>query len=182
MLLWSSSGNSGYGGGGGGWSTGGGGSRSRSRGGGGGGLIILILIAVAIFIVARLLAIALRFAMSRKREFLADAGSVELTKNPDAMISALRKIEGRSEIAAPAQIQEMFLDHPRQSGIGSLFATHPSVDARVANLVRFAGGHDPGPIAALPAAEPEAAAPEAPADGPHPWGEAVPGPWDRPQS
>ena len=51
--------------------------------------------------------------MSRKREYLADAGSVELTKNPDAMISALRKIAGHSEIHAPAQIQEMFLDHPR---------------------------------------------------------------------
>ncbi len=142
-----------------GWG-GGGSSRSRSSGkGGGGGLIILILIAVAIFLLARLLAIALRLAMSRKREFLADAGSVELTKNADAMISALRKIDGRSQIPAPTQVQEMFLDHPRHGGLSSLFATHPSIDARVANLVKFAGGRDPGPIAEPPAPAAETAAP-----------------------
>ncbi len=47
---------------------------------------------------AWLLSIVIRFALSRRREFLADAGSVELTKNPDAMITALRKIEGRGEL------------------------------------------------------------------------------------
>jgi heat shock protein HtpX len=125
---------------GGGWSLGGGRSRSSSRssGKGGGGAIVLILIAVAVFLIARGLALALRFAMSRKREFLADAGSVELTKNPDAMIAALKKISGRSEIAAPAQVQEMFLDLPA----AGLFATHPSIDRRIEALVQYAGGHD----------------------------------------
>ena len=47
-----------------------------------------------------LLSFVIRLALSRSREFLADAGSVELTKNPDAMISALRKIEGRGELPA----------------------------------------------------------------------------------
>ena len=182
-LLWSTSGTWS----GGGWSGGGGRSRGRDRGGGGsggGGAIVLILLAVAIFIIARILAIALRFAVSRKREYLADAGSVELTKNPDAMITALRKIAGHSEIHAPAQVQEMFLDHPRQSGLGSLFATHPPIEARIANLVKYAGGHDPGPIAEAPPAPAEQApAPPMPpaADaGVHPWGEVQPGPWDRP--
>ena len=156
---------------------------------GGGGAIVLILIAVAIFIIARLLAIALSFALSRKREFLADAGSVELTRNPDAMITALRKIAGHSEIHAPAQVQEMFLDHPRQSGLGGLFSTHPPIEARVENLVRFAGGHDPGPIVEAPPEPPEPP-PQMPgnppaADGAHPWGEAPPppppGPWGTPQ-
>src|SRR5262249_23475934 len=125
------------------WSSGGRSSSSRrssSGKGGGGGAIILILIAVAIFIIARVLAIALNFAMSRKREFLADAGSVELTKNPDAMISALQKVAGHSEIHAPAQVQEMFLDHPRPVGLGGLFTTHPSIEARIDALVRYAGG------------------------------------------
>ncbi len=184
-LLWSTSGG---GWGGGGWG-GGGSSRSRGRSsgsGGGGGAIVLILIAVAIFLVARVLAIALSFAVSRKREFLADAGSVELTKDPDAMISALRKIAGHSEIHAPAQVQEMFLDHPRQTGLGGLFSTHPPIEARVENLVRFAGGHDPGPIAeVLP--EPPPPSPEIPpaATGDvHPWGDVPPsgppGPWGAP--
>ncbi len=149
---------------GGGW--GGGGRRRRSGGGdggGGGGAIVLILVAIAIFLVARLLAIALRFAVSRKREFLADAGSVDLTKNPDAMIMALRKIEGHSKIEAPSQIQEMFLDHPRETGLASLFATHPSIDARIKALIDYAGGRDPGP---LPPPPPE---PETPAIEAGPW-------------
>ena len=92
----------------------------------------------------------MRLALSRKRELLADAGSVELTKNPDAMISALRKIEGRGELpGATSAVMELCLDNPRE-GFHDLFATHPSVDARVQALVKYAGGHDPGPLA-LPA-------------------------------
>src|SRR5262249_1140227 len=71
----------------------------RRRGGGDGdrkgGAGLAIIIAIALIVVAWILSIVIRFALSRQREYLADAGSVELTKNPDAMISALRKIEGR---------------------------------------------------------------------------------------
>jgi heat shock protein HtpX len=98
-----------------------------------------------------LLSTVIRFALSRSREFLADAGSVELTKNPDAMISALRKIEGRGEIpGATSAIMEMCIDNPRNE-FADLFATHPSVDRRIEALVKFAGGHDPRRIT-LPAA------------------------------
>jgi heat shock protein HtpX len=106
-------------------------------------------------------------AMSRKREFLADAGSVELTKNPDAMITALRKVAGHSDLPAPSQIQEMYLDHPRESAFARLFATHPSIDDRIAALVKFGGGHDPGPLAETPPPDaaqsplPQSAAPPA---------------------
>jgi heat shock protein HtpX len=166
------------------WSTSGRRSRASGRDRGGGAAIILILVAVAIFVIARLLAIALRLAMSRKREFLADAGAVELTKNPDAMIGALVKIAGHSEIQAPAQIQEMFLDHPRAHGLGAMFSTHPTIEARVDALVRFAGGHPP--VAAEPAPEPlpETTTPTDTTAGaaPHPWGEAARGPWDAPRS
>ncbi len=127
--------------------------------------------------------------MSRKREFLADAGSVELTKDPDAMITALRKIAGHSEIHAPAQIQEMFLDHPRQSGLGALFSTHPPIEARIERLVKYAGGHDPGPVVeALPeppsAQAPPLSPPPAATGEAHPWGEApsAPGPWSDPHN
>jgi heat shock protein HtpX len=78
---------------------------------------------------------------------LADAGSVELTKNPDAMITALRKIENRGELpGATSAVMELCFDNPRE-GFADLFATHPSVDNRVKALVQFAGGHDPGPLA-----------------------------------
>ena len=105
------------------------------------------MIAIALIAVAWFLSVVIRFALSRKREFLADAGSVELTKNPDAMISALRKIENRGELeGATSAVMEMCVDNPRE-GFEDLFATHPSVDSRVDALVRFAGGHDPGPLA-----------------------------------
>jgi heat shock protein HtpX len=115
-----------------------------------GGAFLAIAIALALIAVAWLLSVVIRFALSRSREYLADAGSVELTKNPDAMISALRKIEGRGELPnAPSAIMEMCVDNPR-SGFVDLFATHPPVDKRVKALVEFAGGHDPGPIALPP--------------------------------
>src|SRR6202035_5283516 len=117
-----------------------------------GGNFIAIVIAIALIAVAWLLSSVIRFALSRSREFLADAGSVELTKNPDAMISALRKIEGHGELpGATSAVMEMCIDNPRE-GFGELFDTHPSVDSRVAALVKFAGGHDPGPLALPPQA------------------------------
>jgi heat shock protein HtpX len=126
-----------------------GGSRSSSDGDskGKGGAVIAILIAVALIAVAWLLSIVIRFALSRKREYLADAGSVELTKNPDAMISALRKIEGRGELEhANSAVMEMCVDNPRNE-FADLFDTHPPIESRIAAIIQFAGGHDPGPLA-----------------------------------
>src|ERR1700726_711594 len=122
---------------------------------GGGAAIIVIIIAVVLIALAWLLSQLVRLALSRSRELLADAGSVELTKNPDAMISALRKIEGRGELpGATSAVMELCVDNPRE-GFADLFATHPSVDSRVKALVKFAGGHDPGPLA-LPSDTPAA--------------------------
>ena len=128
------------------------------------------MIAIALIAVSWFLSVVIRFALSRRREFLADAGSVELTKNPDAMISALRKIENRGELeVATSGVMEMCIDNPRE-GFQDLFATHPSVDKRVAALVRYAGGHDPGPLA-VPQFD------DAPAEGAdgEPQGEMPPG-------
>jgi heat shock protein HtpX len=111
-----------------------------------GGAGVAIAIALALIVLAWVLSVVIRFALSRKREYLADAGSVELTKNPDAMISALRKIEGRSELeSANSAVMEMCIDNPR-TDFSNIFDTHPSVDARVDALVKYAGGHDPGPL------------------------------------
>jgi heat shock protein HtpX len=151
-------------------------SSSDNRKGSGGGAIIVIIVAVALIALAWALSQMVRLALSRSREYLADAGSVELTKNPDAMISALRKIENRGELpGATSAVMELCLDNPRQ-GFSDLFATHPSVDARVQVLVKFAGGRDPGPIE-LPAHPVERPDDQAqPADGQTP--PALPkGPW-----
>src|SRR5712672_1083720 len=120
------------------------------------GAIIVVIIAIALIVLAWLLSQVVKLALSRSRELLADAGSVELTKNPDAMISALRKIEGRGELpGATSAVMEMCIDNPR-GGFSNIFDTHPPIDARVAALVKFAGGHDPGPLAP-PEDEPESA-------------------------
>ena len=122
-------------------------SDSDSKGSGGGGAVIVVIVAIALIVVAWLLSQVVKLALSRSREFLADAGSVELTKDPDAMISALRKIENRGELpGATSAVMELCVDNPRE-GFADLFATHPSVDSRVKALVQFAGGHDPGPLA-----------------------------------
>jgi len=140
---------------------GGGGGGGGGKNKGGGAAILAILIAVALIAVAWLLSIVIRFALSRSREFLADAGSVELTKNPDAMISALRKIEGRGELqGVTSAVMEMCVDNPRE-GFADLFATHPAISDRIDALVRHAGGHDPGPIALPAPGEDEASTDEA---------------------
>lgn len=105
----------------------------------------LILIGVAFAVVGFALAIVIRMMLSRTREFVADAGAVELTKNPDAMISALRKIEGRSSVRGPDEVQQLFLDNqPDGRGLEGLFATHPPIQKRIDALVKFGGGSDPG--------------------------------------
>ena len=122
-------------------------SDNGGRKGSGGAAIVIIIVAVALIALAWLLSQLVRLALSRSRELLADAGSVELTKNPDAMISALRKIENRGELpGATSAVMELCVDNPRE-GFSDLFATHPSVDQRVQALVQYAGGHDPGPLA-----------------------------------
>jgi heat shock protein HtpX len=144
-----------------------------------GGNFIAIVIAVALVAVAWLLSSVIRFALSRSREFLADAGSVELTKNPDAMISALRKIEGRGELhGATSAVMEMCVDNPREE-FTDLFSTHPPIEKRIKALVDVMGGHDPGPLA-LPGPEDEAQTEGGmlgPGGGQALPGETQPGPW-----
>ena len=150
------------------------GSRSGGDSKGAGGVVIAIVIALVMMAIAWLLSIVIRFALSRKREYLADAGAVELTKNPDAMITALRKIENRGELeGATSAVMEMCVDNPR-SGIADLFATHPSIDSRVQAIIRFAGGRDPGPIALPEPQAPRDETADQPDGGWSPTGPSVP--------
>lgn len=120
----------------------GGGGRDRDNKNGG----PLILIGLAFAAIGFALAIVVRMMLSRTREFVADAGAVELTRNPDAMISALRKIDGRSSLPAADEVQQLYFDNqPDGRGLEGLFASHPPIGKRIEALVKFAGGHDPGP-------------------------------------
>lgn len=133
---------------------GGAGRRSGRRGASG---AIFVVVAMAAAFVGYLLAIVIRMALSRSREFVADAGAVELTKKPEAMILALMRIAESPRLNAPESVRAMFL-HDRQAGIFGLFATHPPIDKRIQALVRYGGGKMPEP-----AVEP-----------------AAPGPWETP--
>ena len=121
--------------------TGGGGGdrddRERSRDGG--GAIIVIAIAIAVILITWGISTLIRFALSRSREYLADAGSAELTKNPDAMVRALRKIEGHARFNVPSRMEAFFIENPLSGRLTGLFSTHPSIDDRVAALQRHAG-------------------------------------------
>lgn len=144
------------------------------RGGGknGKGAGFFILIALAVAALGYVLAIVIRMTLSRAREFVADAGSVELTRNPDAMIGALRKIEASTlKLEAPEAVQAMFLEN-EPSGAMDLFATHPPISKRIAALVKFAGGQDLPPPDAVAAPPPPIAqdAPVRPWDRKGPWG------------
>lgn len=126
----------------------GGSSSRRGSSRDGGGAAAAIIVALIIIGIAYGLAIVIRFAMSRRREYLADAGAVELTKDPDAMISALQKISGNAVVSsAPSEVREMFIENPH-SDFASIFATHPPIEKRIEALMKFAGGRIAQPATA----------------------------------
>src|SRR5581483_11100585 len=136
---------------------------------------VFFLVAFVVVAVGYLLAIVIRMAISRTREYVADAGSVQLTKNPDAMISALRKISGHAHLDAPQSMRAMFLEDDDE-GVMGLFATHPPVEKRVQALMRYAGGREVEPAPVVRPAPAPQPTPEPAADGPAtgqqgPWGQ-----------
>jgi heat shock protein HtpX len=101
------------------------------------GDFMLLIVAVCMASMAGVFAMLSRLALSRSREYLADAGAVELTKDPDALISALQRIEGHDEIEGlPTSMRAMMIS----SHIEGLLSTHPSTESRIAALQTFAGG------------------------------------------
>jgi heat shock protein HtpX len=110
------------------------GSIGRGKKGSGGGILIAMILAFVGYIIAMLF----RFALSRKREYLADAGSAELTRNPLALASALRKISVDPTIEAVKRndVAQMFIENSSVS-FTSLFATHPPIEKRIEILEHF---------------------------------------------
>lgn len=104
-----------------------------------------ILIALLLACVGYLIASLFRFALSRKREYLADAGSAELTKRPLSLASALRKISVDPTIEAVKRkdVAQLFIQNPRliekknSLSLSSLFATHPPISKRIDILEQF---------------------------------------------
>ena len=114
--------------------------RFGGRGNKKGGAAIIIVILLAAF--GWLLTSIFRFALSRKREYMADAGAVEITKNPSAMASALRKVsvDSRIEAVQRKDVAQMFIDNPgekKKVSFSSMFATHPPIEERIRILEQF---------------------------------------------
>lgn len=117
-------------------------SRSSSKNNKGSGAVVLI--AIVVTAVAYFISILLRFGISRKREYLADAGAAEMTKKPYALASALRKISNDPLIEAveSRDVAQLFIDNPKPSTHKSaswdnMFATHPPIDKRIELLEQF---------------------------------------------
>ena len=111
-------------------------SRNRKNNKGGGALVLLIILLVAGAIY--FLSILFKLALSRSREYMADAGAVELTRNSLALASALKKISGHSTIREVQndEVKELFIDYKAQ-GFFSLFATHPPIEKRIQVLEQY---------------------------------------------
>lgn len=106
----------------------------------------VVIIALMLAALGYFLSSLFRFAISRQREYMADAGSASMTKNPLALASALEKISADSQIEAVKRqdIAQMFIDNPQDKkvrpvsfSIGALFMTHPPIEKRIELLRQF---------------------------------------------
>ncbi len=118
---------------------------SRDNKNSGAAIIVVMLVAVVLAAVAYFFTLLTRFAISRKREYMADAGGAELCGNPLALASALRKISNDTGLGDVDRedVAQLFIVRPQEfasgftSMMGKLFSTHPSIESRIAYLEQF---------------------------------------------
>jgi len=117
-----------------------GGGNKKGKGGG-----LIILVAIVVTAIAYFISILLRFGISRKREYLADAGAADMTRKPYALASALKKISSDPWIEAVENrdVAQLFIDNPtpsthRSASWDNMFASHPPIDKRIEYLEQFA--------------------------------------------
>ena len=123
----------------------GGGSSRRDEKGNGLSVIVIMLIGLVCCAIAYIFTLLTRFAISRKREYMADAGGAELCGNPLALASALRKISGDPGLTGVNRddVAQLFIVHPQgltqgfMSFFSSLFSTHPDTAKRIEILEQF---------------------------------------------
>lgn len=120
--------------------------KGESNGGGGAAILIAIVVAIVCTAIAYFFTIVTRFAISRKREFMADAGGAELCGNPLALASALRKISNDPGLdnVSRADVSQLFICKPDEmkegfleSAFSNLFSTHPDTKERIRILEQF---------------------------------------------
>ncbi|MBU0599005.1 M48 family metallopeptidase [Patescibacteria group bacterium] len=119
-----------------------GGRRSSSRSSSGGRIqLIMMVVGIALLIFAPIFAQLIKFAISRKREFLADASGVLLTRYPDGLANALEKIKNQNIEPMPRAnnaTAHLYISNPfgakAKKGLAKLFSTHPPIEERIAAL------------------------------------------------
>lgn len=106
------------------------------------GMIIILVAAL----VAYVLSMLFKFSLSRKREYMADSGAAQMTRNPDALASALEKISGNHHVdkVKSEDVQQLFIENAPEDtsvgflgGLGGLFSTHPPIEKRIKILKQF---------------------------------------------
>ena len=122
----------------------GGGRRSSNREGGGAAQAIIFAIAIVLAILAPIIARFIQLAVSRQREYLADASPVELTRNPYGLERALAKISGDPEVLEVANrgTMHMYFTNPIkkfEERSSNLFSTHPAIVDRINRLRELTG-------------------------------------------
>ncbi len=116
----------------------GGGRRNRDSNNGGGANAIFMVIGLIAMILGPFMSTILQLALSRNREYLADASAVEFTRNPYGLISALTKIsEAPPMTEANKQSATLYISNPFGESGDSLFATHPSTENRIKRLEKM---------------------------------------------
>ena len=112
----------------------GGGSRKRDKRGS--YEIIIIVVGLILAIIAPILTRLVQLAISRKREFLADASGAELTRYPDGLADALQKISQRNigKMNVSEAVSHLFIADPNRSALDALYATHPPIEERIQRL------------------------------------------------
>jgi heat shock protein HtpX len=94
---------------------------------------VLILVGIALAVISPIIVRLVQLAISRRREYLADASGAQLTRYPDGLADALEKIkkynEGKMKVSEA--VSHLFFTDPNKSGLDSLLATHPPIEKRI---------------------------------------------------
>jgi heat shock protein HtpX len=112
------------------------GARRDRRDKGGGIIVILLIVGIILAIIAPIVTRLVQFAISRRREYLADASGADLTRYPEGLASALEKIANKNKgrINVSEAMSHIFFTDPKRSSLDTLFATHPPISERIRRL------------------------------------------------
>jgi heat shock protein HtpX len=109
--------------------------RGRDREGGSGLEVVIMLVGLVLAILAPIAVALIQYAISRRREFMADASGAELTRYPEGLASALEKIgSNQGKMKVDEAVSPLFISDPNHTAFDNLFATHPPLAERIKRL------------------------------------------------